>query len=208
MTITWLGHACFCLEQDGFRILLDPYGRVEGYPEPRAAVHAVFCSHGHQDHANRAATTLLPAREDPFTVVDIPSFHDDQRGALRGENTIRLFQMPALRVAHLGDLGHLPDAALCAALADLDVLLLPVGGFYTVDAAQAHEIVSRLRPRIAVPMHYRHAPYGLPNVGGVEDFLSRFDAARIIRLAENRFDPADFAPGSIVVPHYCGSQME
>lgn len=208
MKLTWLGHACFCLESGGYRVLLDPYGRVEGYPEPQAAVHAVYCSHGHQDHCNRAAATLLPEQENPFTVTEWTCFHDAQHGALRGENTVRMFEAEGLRVAHLGDLGHMPDAALCGALRALDVLLVPVGGFYTIDAQQAAALVKQLRPRVAVPMHYRHAPYGLLNVGGVEPFLAEFDALQVIRLDGSSFTVGEQAAGSVIVPAYCGSKLQ
>lgn len=208
MKLTWLGHACFCLESGGYRVLLDPYGEVEGYPQPHAAVHAVYCSHGHQDHCNRDAATILPAKENPFTVTEIKSFHDDRHGALRGENVIRVFEAEGLRVAHLGDLGHMPDTVQCAALSALDVLLLPVGGYYTIDAPQAAALVRTLKPAVAVPMHYRHAPYGLPNVGGAEAFLTEFDASQIVRLHENSFTVGEFAAGSIVVPQFCSSELE
>lgn len=208
MKITWLGHACFCVESDAYRILLDPYGRVEGYPELKTAVHAVYCSHGHQDHCNQDAAELLSARKNPFAVTEYKSFHDDQHGALRGENTIRIFEAEGLRVAHLGDLGHQPDKALCAALRAVDVLLLPVGGYYTIDAQQAAELVRMLKPAVAVPMHYHHEPYGLPNVDGVEPFLTAFDLSKVIRLEGNSFTVGEFAAGSIVVPKYCGGKLQ
>lgn len=208
MKLTWLGHACFCLESGGYRVLLDPYGEVEGYPSPRAAVHAVYCSHAHQDHCNRDAATLLPEKGNPFTVTGIKSFHDEQHGALRGENIIRIFEAEGLRVAHLGDLGHMPDEALCAALRGVDALLVPVGGYYTIDATQAAALVSMVKPRVAVPMHYRHAPYGLANVGGVEPFLAAFDEAKLVRPEKNSFSVGEYAAGSIVVPKYCGSELK
>lgn len=208
MRLTWLGHACFCLESGGYRVLLDPYGRVEGYPELQAAVHGVYCSHGHQDHCNCDAAVLLPERENPFTVTELQSFHDDQCGTLRGENTIRVFEAKGLRVAHMGDLGHMPDAALCGALRALDVLLVPVGGFYTIDAQQAAALVKQLQPRVAVPMHYRHAPYGLPNVGGVEPFLAEFGATNVVYLDGSSFTVGEQTAGSIVVPTYCGNKLQ
>lgn len=208
MTLTWLGHACFCLESGGYRVLLDPYGAVEGYTEPCAAVHAVYCSHDHQDHCNRGAAVWLPEKENPFTVTEFNSFHDDQCGALRGKNIIRMFEAEGRRVVHLGDLGHMPDDALCGALRGADVLLLPVGGYYTIDAQQAAALVRALKPAVAVPMHYRHAPYGLPNVGGVEAFLAAFGAEQVVRLSENHFTVGAFAAGSIVVPQFCGSELQ
>lgn len=106
MKLTWLGHACFLLEEDGYRIVLDPYTGVAGYPPLHIQAHAVFCSHGHFDHHATDCVELLPERESPFTVREVETFHDDRGGALRGTNTVRIFTAGGLSVAHLGDLGH------------------------------------------------------------------------------------------------------
>lgn len=106
MKLTWLGHACFLLEADGYRIVTDPYTGVPGYPSLSVSAHAVFCSHGHFDHNAVDCVTLLPHRDSPFTVREIASFHDDRGGTLRGGNTIRVFTADGISVAHLGDLGH------------------------------------------------------------------------------------------------------
>lgn len=171
MTVTWLGHACFLLEQDGYRIVVDPYTGVPGYPALDLEAHGVYCSHGHFDHSYTDAVKLLPGRESPFSVEEIPSFHDGEGGALRGENIIRVFSAGGVRVCHLGDLGHLLTEKQAKAIGRCDVLLVPVGGIFTVDAAGAKAVCDRLNPRTVVPMHYRHAPFGLEKVSGVEDFL-------------------------------------
>ena len=106
MKLTWLGHACFLLEEDGYRIVLDPYIGVAGYPPLHIQAHAVFCSHGHFDHHATDCVELLPERESPFAVREVETFHDDRGGALRGTNTVRIFTAGGLSVAHLGDLGH------------------------------------------------------------------------------------------------------
>ena len=105
MTITWLGHSCFVLENGGFRVLLDPYKVVRGYPDVTAEVDAVYCSHSHFDHAYTAGVTLTSGKADPFAVKEVPTFHDDQNGSFRGENIVRVFSAEGLTVAHLGDLG-------------------------------------------------------------------------------------------------------
>lgn len=128
MTITWLGHACFCIEEDGYRLVIDPYTGVEGYPDIHTEAHAVYCSHGHFDHNFTQGVTLLPERACPFSVQEIPAFHDDQGGALRGSVTIRVFSANGVRVCHLGDLGHRLSEEQAAAIGPLDVLLVPVGG--------------------------------------------------------------------------------
>lgn len=172
MKLTWLGHACFSLEQDGYTVLLDPYTGVEGYPPLEAAAHRVFCSHQHFDHNAADLVKMLPAGESPFKVREISAFHDDQGGALRGENTIRVFTAGGVSAAHLGDLGHQLSAEQIQAVGTVDLVMIPVGGTYTLDAAGAKRVCEALNPKWVVPMHYRHAPCGLPNVGGVEDFLA------------------------------------
>ena len=83
MKLTWLGHACFLLEEQGYRIVIDPYEGVAGYPPLQVSAHAVFCSHGHFDHNAVNCVTLLPETESPFSVREVQTFHDDQNGALR-----------------------------------------------------------------------------------------------------------------------------
>ena len=182
MKLTWLGHSCFLLEEDGFTAAIDPYAGVEGYPELHTAAHAVYCSHGHFDHNAVEAVTLLPERPSPFAVREVSAFHDDQGGALRGTDTIRVFTANGVSAAHLGDLGCQLTQEQIAAIGRIDVLMIPVGGFYTIDAAGAKAVCDALNPRCVVPMHYRHAPYGLPQVGSVEDFLALWPQEQIHRL--------------------------
>lgn len=207
MKLFWLGHACFLVEQDGYTILLDPYTGVEGYPplqitaallknvtiqgtldgpedEPAAKilVNKVLCSHGHFDHSAVELTALLPEAPCPFTIRTVETFHDDQGGALRGSNTVHILSAGGVTVAHLGDLGHQLSPEQIAEIGPLDAVLIPVGGTYTVDAAGARAVCEALRPRCVVPMHYRHAPYGLPNVDGVEEFLELWPGEQVHRL--------------------------
>nr|WP_325184768.1 MBL fold metallo-hydrolase [uncultured Oscillibacter sp.] len=182
MKLTWLGHACFSLEQDGCVILLDPYTGVEGYPPLRSAAHRVFCSHQHFDHSAVDLVEPLPPRESPFAVREIPVFHDDRGGALRGENTVRILTAGGLSAAHLGDLGHQLSPEQIAAIGPVDLVMIPVGGVYTVDAAGAKRVCEALGPKWVVPMHYRHDPYGLPNVAPVEDFLALWAPEQVHRL--------------------------
>lgn len=245
MKLTWLGHACFLAEQDGYRILLDPYAGVEGYPslletasraadrerrarweakggytvtrkvrmtivreggehqESRLPVHNILCSHGHFDHNAVDQAELVPFDGPcPFTIRTVETFHDDQGGALRGTNTIHILSAGGVTIAHLGDLGHLLPPEQIAAIGPLDAALVPVGGTYTVDAAGARAVCGALRPKCVVPMHYRHAPYGLPNVAGVEDFLALWDEGEIRRLEGPSLEVDGSARG-VAVPQYC-----
>lgn len=204
MKIKWLGHACFSIEQGGYRVIVDPYEGVPGYPELHAQAHAVYCSHGHHDHNNTSAVKLLPARDNPFTVRVVDTYHDDKRGALRGENAVRCFSAGGFTVVHLGDLGHLLSPAQAAGIGACDVLLVPVGGFFTIDAKQAKRTAEQLRPRTTVPMHYRHPPYGLPAVGGVEPFLALWSAGEVKRLGENSFEVTGKPMPKVLVPAFSG----
>lgn len=205
MKLTWLGHSCFLAEQDGYTILLDPYTGVEGYPPlagRRLRVHSVLCSHDHFDHNAADQAEAVPFEGPcPFAVRAVETFHDDKGGALRGTNTIHILSAGGVAVAHLGDLGHRLSPEQVRAIGPLDAALVPVGGTYTVDAAGAKAVCEALNPRCVVPMHYRHAPYGLPNVAGVEDFLSLWPEAEIRRL-EGPFLELDGAARGVLVPQY------
>lgn len=198
MKLTWLGHACFMLEQDGYRVVLDPYEGVEGYPELRVETHEVLCSHQHFDHNAVDCVKLLPKRESPFTVRTVATFHDDQGGAARGTNTIHVLSDGGVTVAHLGDLGHPLSAEQLAEIGPVDGILIPVGGVYTVDAAGAKGVCEALHPRWIVPMHYRHAPYGLPNVAGVEPFLEQWPGDQVHRLPGREILPGPETAGVLV----------
>lgn len=198
MKLTWLGHSCFLLEQDGYRIVTDPYTGVEGYPPLSVSAHAVCCSHHHFDHDAVDAVTMLPPVKSPFTVREVETCHDEQGGALRGSNTVRVFTAGGVSVAHLGDLGHQLSAEQLAAIGSVDAVLVPVGGVYTVDAKGAKAVCDALRPRCVIPMHYRHAPYGLSNVAGVENFLALWPAAQIQRLSGPSFEVTADTAGMLV----------
>ena len=187
MTITWLGHACFALESGGYRIVIDPYQGVEGLPDISTDANAVYCSHQHGDHAYTAGVRITEKSPSPFSVREVPTFHDDQGGSLRGVNTVRCFTAEGLTVVHLGDLGHLLTQEQAEAIGPCDALLIPVGGFFTIDAPTAKAVAAQLRPRVVIPMHYRFGSSGLPVVGTAEDFTDLYPAAFV-----RRYDTASF----------------
>ncbi|MBQ8390782.1 MAG: MBL fold metallo-hydrolase [Oscillibacter sp.] len=188
MKLTWLGHACFVLEHEDYRIVADPYLRVEGYPHMRAQAHAYTCSHQHLDHYGPERVELLPETKSPFTIRTVETCHDDKGGTLRGKNTIHIYSAGGMNVAHLGDLGHQLSAGQVASIGPLDAVMVPVGGFYTLDAAGAKAVCEALGARIVVPMHYRHAPHGLSNVGGVEEFLALWEEQDVHRVGGNTIE--------------------
>ena len=191
MKITWYGHSCFKVSFDGGSVVFDPYadGSVPGWTLPQLSDDAVLCSHRHDDHAGAGKVTLS-GREPDCKVETVECFHDAEHGAKRGANTIHILTADGVRVAHLGDLGHEPDEAQLAAIGAPDVLLIPVGGFYTIDAATAAAVAEKIGARITVPMHYRGDGFGYDVIGTVEEFTA---LRKDVRCADsNSFDPADY----------------
>ena len=207
MKLTWLGHACFVLEQDGYAILLDPYTGVEGYPPLEAAAHQVFCSHQHFDHNAVEAVRMLPARESPFTVREVPAFHDAQGGALRGENTIHIITAEGMRLAHLGDLGCELTAQQKDRLHRVDVLMLPVGGYYTISAHEARTLATPLFPRIIIPMHYRSATngyrFGYDELGLLGNFTAVCPRESLVYYKGSTMEITKHTPGQTAILTYC-----
>lgn len=199
MTITWLGHSCFLLESGGFRALLDPYKDVRGLEDIEAEADAVYCSHGHFDHAYTDRVTLRSGGENPFAVKEIPSLHDDQGGALRGRNTIRRFQAEGVSVVHLGDLGHPLTQEQLEAVGPCDALLLPVGGTYTITAAQARETAEAVGPRVIIPMHYRRGSVGFENIQPLEAFTSLYPAELVREYAGSCLELTPDMPRQVAV---------
>ena len=164
MKLKWLGHSCFQLTLDNGKVLVtDPYDGTVGYPELRVRADAALSSHGHFDHNYFDALDGEPVIIDApgafeacgAKITGVESFHDEARGAKRGANTIYVIEADGLRVAHLGDLGHLPETdAQKAALTGLDVMLIPIGGFFTIDTPAAVEIIETYKPRCAIAMHF------------------------------------------------------
>ncbi len=202
MRLTWLGHACFLLESEGYRVVIDPYTDVPGCGELRLDADAVLCSHHHFDHDYTAAVTLRQGRANPFTVTTVNTFHDEKCGALRGENTVHILRAEGLTVVHLGDLGHRLDKSAVRNLRTCDVLLIPVGGTYTLDAAGAAETVRLLQPRAVIPMHYRGDGFGFDDITTVEPFLAHFPKEQITFLRGNTLELTADQSGGVIVPAF------
>ena len=199
MTITWLGHSCFLLESGGFRALLDPFRDVPGLADVAAEADAVYCSHGHFDHAYTDRVRLTAGKKNPFTVTEIPTFHDGKGGALRGENTVRRFEAEGVSVVHLGDLGHQLSPEQVQAAGLCDALLLPVGGTYTVDSGEARAVAEAVGPRVIVPMHYRLGDMGFDVLTTLEDFLAQYPGDMAVRCPGNSLTLVPDMPRQIAV---------
>jgi L-ascorbate metabolism protein UlaG (beta-lactamase superfamily) len=189
MKITWIGHACFLIEAEDQRLVTDPFEAKVPYPFPSVAADIVTVSHEHHDHnavdriSGKPTVVRGPGRHRAGTLdIDgIASSHDASGGSKRGPNTLFAFTLEGLRLAHLGDLGAPLDEPQRTALRGVEVLFVPVGGTYTVDAHQAAAIVRSLPDlRIVFPMHYRTEPIADWPLTPVDDFLRTMDNARHI----------------------------
>lgn len=185
MTITWLGHSCFMLEQDGYRVLLDPYRGVQGLPDIAAEAEAVYCSHDHFDHGYTEKVRLTSGKENPFTVTEVQTFHDDKGGTLRGKNVVRKFTAGGVSAAHLGDLGHPLSEEQLAELGHCDAVLIPVGGFFTIDAAAAKRTADATGAAVVVPMHYRNGAVGFDVLGTLDEFTKLYPAEQVKRYGSS-----------------------
>ena len=204
MIIKYLGHACFSLESQGFRIVVDPYkDYVPGYRKLDIEADAVYCSHGHDDHCWVQDVTMREnGAEDLFAVTEIAGFHDDAGGAKRGPNTMRVFEAEGLRVAHLGDIGCFPPEEDLERLKGLDACLVPVGGFFTIDAKQAKELMEILQPRVIVPMHFRLDNMGFDMIGTLDEFTKLYAPEEVSYAGTDTLELTADAPEGVVVLQY------
>jgi L-ascorbate metabolism protein UlaG (beta-lactamase superfamily) len=178
MKIKWLGHASFLITaEDGTKIITDPYKTSEGlkYGEIRETADIVTVSHDHGDHNNVKAVQGRPQIVRDSSVVKginfkaIKTTHDDKGGRERGGNTVFCFEVDRVRVCHLGDIGHLLTDNQVVEIGKVHVLLVPIGGYFTVDAKNATRIAEQVRAHAVIPMHYKNDKCTFP-IGGVEEF--------------------------------------
>lgn len=164
MTIAWYGQSCFRIEAKEGSILIDPFSKEIGLRPPRIKDDLVLVTHGHYDHNNieninpEAFLITSPGEYEKNTIQirGITSFHDNESGRLRGPNTIYVITAEDMTVCHMGDFGQdkLTDNQV-EEIGDVDILMMPVGGNYTVGAKEAVGIISQIEPKIVIPMHYK-----------------------------------------------------
>ncbi len=209
MKIRWLGHASFLITSDtGIRIITDPYATGGGikYGEITESADIVTTSHDHSDHNNVAAVRGKPevVRGTGITKVrriefkGIASHHDEAGGRQRGNNTISCFGVDGLRVCHLGDLGHQLSDKQVAELGSVDILLIPVGGYYTIDAKVATQVCNQLKPRAIIPMHFKTDKCGFP-IAGVGEFLKGKDNVNSLDTSEVEFKQGELPSTTQIV---------
>ncbi len=178
MEVTWLGHSCFRIKGKETVVITDPYHPDLGYSLGQPTAHIVTISHHHPGHSYAPGISQprkLIMGPGEYEIADvlitgIASYHDNQQGEKKGKNTIYLLELDELRVCHLGDLGHILTAEQLTEIGDVEVLLVPVGGVSTIDAAAALETVRLLKPKVVIPMHYKTEVLPM-ELEGVEAFL-------------------------------------
>ena len=177
MKIIWHGHACFEVITEAGSAVLDPYsdGSVPGLQPLNLKADLALCSHEHGDHNNRDGVRLS-GKNCGMEISTLDTWHDDAQGALRGPNRIHILKAEGMTAIHLGDLGCGLSPEEAARMKGPDVLMIPIGGHYTIDAGQAEKIVRQLEPRVTLPMHYRGKTAGGTPFG--YDVISTADAFR------------------------------
>lgn len=182
MYITWLGQSCFKFQDkngsDAVTLVTDPFDSSIGLRVPKIDADILTISHGHKDHGNLEAIKGKPFIIDTageyeiknISIEGVETFHDDKKGAERGKNIAYRIDMDDIVIVHLGDLGHELNPHQMEKLAGADILLIPVGGNYTIDAKKAVNVVSQIEPRIIIPMHYK-IPGLKFEIDGVDKFI-------------------------------------
>lgn len=211
MKIKWLGHSAFLLTSEkGTKVLTDPYesgsyGGAVGYKPITEKVDIVTVSHAHEDHCTKTLTPGYQCVDSPgkhevggISIIGIKTYHDTSSGKDRGRNIVFVIDIDGMKVCHLGDLGHVLTEDQVASIGKVDVLLLPVGGFYTIGPKEALAVMKSLSPAITIPMHFKTEVLGF-QIKPVEDFLSLAGDHERPGTSEIEIKPADLKSKKIIV---------
>lgn len=186
MKITYLAHACFLMTAaDGTRLITDPYDQSVGYRMPGESADVVSSSHSHFDHAffqgvkGSFVKVTSPQEQlvNGIRVRGVRTAHDEAGGKKRGENIIFVFTIDDMQVVHCGDLGHTLTQSQIDQTGPVDVLMVPVGGYFTIDAGEAARVVDSLHPRLVIPMHYKTQSISFP-IAPVDEFIKGYEEVR------------------------------
>jgi len=203
MKIKYYGHAAFLITSDqGLKIMIDPYepgafGGQLSYGKIKDQADIVLTSHDHADHNY---TKDLPGTPQVvkgsgsktikgISIKGISTYHDPSKGSERGANTIFTFKINNIQLCHLGDLGHLLSDKELAEIGPVDILMIPVGGVFTIDPIEATRVAEQIKPKILIPMHFKTEKCGFP-IATVEDFLKGKKNAKRPKASEATFDKA------------------
>jgi len=197
MKLKWLGHSCFLVTSEtGLRIITDPYPQGSGlnYSPINGAADIVTVSHDHFDHNN---VSSVPGKPEVITgsgvknvkgiqFKGIATHHDESQGKERGINTIVCFSMDGIKLCHLGDLGHRLSKEQIAEIGAVDILFIPIGGVFTIDAKMASTVSDDLKPKVVIPMHCKTHKCDWP-LNTIEDFLAGKKNVKKLNSSETEF---------------------
>ena len=195
LRIRWHGHSCFEIKNEK-TIVIDPHdGKSIGIKVPQAEADVVLITHDHYDHnsyktVETKGTKIIRHGNRTIQGIKIQSFHafhDKEEGKKRGEINIYKILIDSLQLCHVGDLGHLLDNTTVRKIEDVDILFIPVGGTFTIDASQALTIIDAVHPRVAVPMHYKIGGLSLP-IDRVSSFLTLAEKKYDIQYVDNEIE--------------------
>lgn len=179
--IKYFGHSCFYVKGEEFSVITDPFSGI-GYDMPKVSADYCTVSHGHFDHAaiDRVKARVIKGNNPACNGKDLPfaaikTYHDRQKGTLRGENYVFKFCLDGITFCHLGDLGEAFGDETVKKIGKADVLFIPVGGKYTIDGEEAEKFARAIGPYIIIPMHYK-TPRSEIDISAADDFCSRFGA--------------------------------
>jgi L-ascorbate metabolism protein UlaG (beta-lactamase superfamily) len=186
MEITHIGHSSFRIKTKTAVIITDPFDpKIVGLKFPPTSADIVTISHSHDDHnkkelvkdAKRVVDGPGEYEIQSVSIIGIPSFHDDEKGNLRGKNTIYVFEAERIRLCHLGDLGHKLKEDQINQIGAIDILMIPVGGEFTIGPAEAVETIHALSPKVIIPMHYKQSGMSetFSKIAPVEDFVTALE---------------------------------
>jgi L-ascorbate metabolism protein UlaG (beta-lactamase superfamily) len=216
MKIKWYGHAAFKITTDGgVRVIIDPYqpgafGGALSYGKITEETDIVLTSHDHDDHnytkdikgAFEHFNKEGVYKEKGLTIEAFPCFHDPSEGKERGNNLVFIIEVDGMRLAHMGDLGHTLTQETVKKMGRVDIVLLPVGGFYTIDSDEAGMVMNDIKPKVTIPMHYKTPKCEFP-IAGIEAFTAGKKGIKMVNAYEIDVNK-DSLPKEpeIIVMHY------
>lgn len=208
--VKWHGHACVELvSTSGYTIVFDPHdGGSIGLERPIVKADLVLVSHEHFDHnavstVSKESTRVL--REffgevviDSIIIKGYRTYHDKYEGSRRGFNTVYYVEIDHYRIVHMGDIGHMPRSDLIESIRRADLLIIPIGGTYTIDPGEAWKIIELAEPRNVLPIHYWIEGLNLP-LYSIDEFIPYVKKYTLVKLDTNSFDLSQFTE-SIIIP--------
>ena len=214
VTIVFLGHACFLIQTDDVSIMIDPYNERVGYPMEQQKADIVLITHEHADHNNVGLAIGAPLvlrglkeggknwekidfKKDSLHIYSVPAYHDNEQGKKRGLNTIFVIEIGKMRMCHSGDLGTTLSETQLKAIGKIDLLMIPTGGFFTIEKEDQLKVLEQLKPGMVFPMHYKTNVNAKWPISDITSFKSALKDAHILQLKTNTIKVSN-VQGSLV----------